>query len=689
MKVRCEYCQNMVESGGDKICPYCGSPLPAPPEPPKPAPAPRAARPVFLLLPLLLIMALWLLPQFLNGGNGGGTAPKGPDSSVSKALESVNSGSAKGSSYQVIISYYLEGGRIDTAYQAARELMERPDGATYMSWCVQEFSTFGRVDLSVRLAMASGALYGAQELYDAVEDIPLSQALPESPLCQAMELALGRTAEAITLADLQTVTGLSIGRRDTLSGAQDIGVAFDQAGEELIPVTVEFKGESSGLGTVCFQGLQRLTLNDPNLRTKEDLFLPNLKELYFLLPMDAENLVKFSHLKGLERFQIGGGSLTSLEGLDQLSSLKELRLFATGLTDLSLLASQRQLTHLNLIQNDELTSVASLSQATHLKSLSLSGKAITDLSPLASLRGLEALSVTGTSIRSAAFLSGMTGLKTLVLTENKELGTVPELSSLPGLERLTLDSDESFASQQDLGALAGLRALKLRVSKKLSFLQPLQNLEELTVYTYQSTWDVSGLAQFQNLKRLSFRSGNDFYDGYTVYLEGLNGLRNLPLEELDLGGKGVYGPIDPLLEIKTLQVLNLSGTFSEGTDYRKFANLKQLRELDLGGYRAMLDIPPGPHAEYWSYEAGPAAAFVDQLGLLTELERLNLSGCGVENIDSLKSLTGLAYLDLSGNLLSDLSALSGLENLRYLNLSGNRIGDYSPVENRDGLTLIR
>ena len=25
MKVRCEYCQNMVEAGGDKICPYCGS----------------------------------------------------------------------------------------------------------------------------------------------------------------------------------------------------------------------------------------------------------------------------------------------------------------------------------------------------------------------------------------------------------------------------------------------------------------------------------------------------------------------------------------------------------------------------------------------------------------------------------------------------------------------------------------
>ena len=79
-------------------------------------------------------------------------------------------------------------------------------------------------------------------------DASLDKLLPDSPLCQAMELVLGRTAGSITLADLQTVTGLSIGRRDTLTGAQEIGVAFDEAGEEFTTVTVEYTGAGSGAG---------------------------------------------------------------------------------------------------------------------------------------------------------------------------------------------------------------------------------------------------------------------------------------------------------------------------------------------------------------------------------------------------------------------------------------------------------
>ena len=650
MKVQCEYCQNMVEAGGDKICPYCGSPLPAAPE--KPAdPAPSSGgglRPALLLLPVILAASAFLLLRGVVSVPVKDGPLKTTRISISDALDAVNSGAAGGEAYQAAISYYLEGGQIDAAYQAAWDLME--GGGPYMEWCVQEFSVFGRQDLAARLAMAGDAMSGAQELYPLTADTSLDKLLPDSPLCQAMELALGRTAGEITLADLQAVTGLSIGRRDAVSGAQEIGVAFDEDGLELNTITVEFTGEARGLGSVCFQGLRRLTLNDSNVRTREDLLLPGLRELSIPLPMDAENLLRFVHLQKLERLQVG----VSLEGLDQLPALRELSLFDTGLTDLSVLAVQRQLTHLELRDNDQLTSVASLSQASHLKSLTLSGASLADLSPLAALSGLERLCVTGTAICDAAFLTGMTGLRSLVLRENREL-----------------------------------RALKLRASKKLSFLRPLRQLEELTVYSYEAAWDISELSQFQNLRRLSLSGGSDFYDSYTVSLEGLEGLRELPLEELDLRGKKIYGPLDPVLEIGTLRTLNLSGAFSEGTDYSGFTNLTQLRELDLSGYQDMVDTPPGPDEEYWSYRAGPAGAFVSRLGALTGLERLSLAGCGAEEISGLETLTSLQYLDLSGNQLTDISPLAELSGLRYVNLSGNRIGDYSPVENRTGLTLIR
>ena len=61
MKVRCEYCQNMVEAGGDKICPYCGSPLPAPPQIQRTAVS-KSGKPALLLL-LPLAAALLLLPR--------------------------------------------------------------------------------------------------------------------------------------------------------------------------------------------------------------------------------------------------------------------------------------------------------------------------------------------------------------------------------------------------------------------------------------------------------------------------------------------------------------------------------------------------------------------------------------------------------------------------------------------------
>ena len=701
MKVRCEYCQNTVEvkPGEDRICPYCGSPLPKPPEPPK-QPAPARKSNLFALAAVVVLAATAaLLVRFSTSpsagpgsGSGSKSPPAQPSASMSslEAVAAVRDGTADGAAYQVVITYYLETGNIANAWETAWELAQREDGALYIGQCVEYFAAISREDYAARLAMAAAALSGGGEAYGLMADASLDKLLPDSPLCQAMELVFGRTAGSITLADLQTVTGLSIGRRDTLTGAQDIGVAFDEAGEEFTTVTVEYTGAGSGLGTVLFQGLRRLSVGDPNIRTKEDLFLPNLRVLSIPLRMDAEDLTKFTHLKNLEALMLGGPSLVSLDGLDQLPALEELTLFDTGLTDLSALAARRNVVRLSLLSNEKLTSAASLSQAAHLESLSLSGKALTDLSPLASLSGLEELSVTGTSIRDASFLAGMTGLKSLELTGNKELGPVPELAGLSGLERLILDSDESFAGQDGMAGLSSLKALKLRVSKKLSYLQPLQNqLEELTIYTYQAQWDVSGLAQFPNLKRLSFSSGNDFYDSYTVDLQGVGALKSLPLEELDLSGQKIYGPIDAVLEIPTLRVLNLNGAFSEGTDYGKFANLTQLKELDLGGYRDMADTPPGPDEEYWSYKAQSPSVFVDRLGALSGLERLSLAGCGVEDVSALDALASLQYLDLSGNSISDLSPLAGLTGLRYLNLSGSRIGDYSPVEGRDGLILIR
>ena len=128
MKVRCEYCQNVVEvqPGSDRVCPYCGSPLPAAPEPPRQAAAPqKPGRPALLILPLLAAALLFfgltrLLPALRQSG---GPSQVRTDISISEALAAVKDGTADGSVYQVVISYYLEAGSVDSAWSAAWRLL--------------------------------------------------------------------------------------------------------------------------------------------------------------------------------------------------------------------------------------------------------------------------------------------------------------------------------------------------------------------------------------------------------------------------------------------------------------------------------------------------------------------------------------------------------------------------------------
>lgn len=686
VKVKCEYCQSMVDAG-ERYCPSCGSPLPevkpqAGAEAPVSAAARRRGYAVLLLFLLTLMGAAWLTLSLLGAGRGGGNQ-------LNVALEQIQEDPMDAGAYETAITYYLEQGSVESAQRYAFLLVAQVPGEEEGRWCVETFRSFGQEALAVRLALLSDAYAGEQALFPLVADATVDTVMPQSPLRQALELLLGRSAGLITLADLQDITYLSIGSENVLSGGRTVAIGFDPAGTAAGAVTLQVEGGdlSDGLGILCFQGLLRLEVREPRLGT-EELLLPQLTALA-TASGELTDLTPLSSLTSLEELTILNCPLRSLEGVDALTALKSLSLTGTDLTDLSVLAALKGLTHLTLADNDDLNSVASLAQMSQLTSLRLSGEAITDLSPIAGLASLKELSVTNTGVRSTAFLSGLRQLEELTFTSNDEVENVPELGELTGLTRLVLDSDENFESQADMAALTHLTSLELLSTKELSYLLPLANLEDLTLYFTRSETDLSALSGLTHLRRLDLRGEESFYANYSTSLIGLSGLQGLPLEELDLGGHTVYGPLDPIFSISTLQILDLSEVSAEGTDFSRLSVLTQLRRLDLSGFRDMVDTPPGPGELYWSYEAGPASTFVMPLASLTGLQELDLSDCGVEDLSPLSGLTGLTWLDLSNNSISDLSPLSGLTGLSYLNLSENPIPDYSPVEDRDGLVLIR
>ena len=691
MKVRCEYCHSMVDAS-NKTCPSCGSPLPEVKIPVTPAPTPapakkKGSKPAqALLLTAVLLLACWILwGQWLlqpdKAGSGGGAGR-----SVSEAYARIQEDPTEVEAYQAVISHLLEQGDFSAAYDYAYAMLMNAPGADG-GWCVEVFTTINRRDLAARLALSSDVLHGEQTLFDVVADATVEELFPQSPLRQAMELFFGKPAGQLTLADLQTVTYLSVGAENRLTGGRTVSVGTDPDGDpaSAVSLPVEAGSVDDGLGILFFQGLKTLEIR--NTVTKQaELMLPRLTVLS-IYGVQMEDLTPLSHLPALEELTLSSAGVPSLEGLEALPALHSLSLRDSKLTDLSLLPAHRGITELALLDNDELSGVSSLAQMTQLTSLSLSGDTLSDLSPIASLTGLKRLSVTDTAVRNTDFLSGMTNLEELIFTDNDKVDTIPQLAALPALTSLTLESDELFGGKDTLSALANLRALTLRSTKELSYLLPLENLEELTLYFYRYEVDISALSGFQHLRVLRF-PGETMGSGYTAHFSGLNALRNLPLEELYIIGHTFYEPLDPVLSIPTLRTLDLSGVNAEGTNFSLFAQMSQLQRLSLRDFDDMHDTPPGPDEQYWSYKAGPASAFVDQLGSLTNLTWLDLAECGAEDISALAGLTSLAWLDLSGNDISDISVLKNLDALAYLNLSGNPIGDFSAVEGRDGLVLV-
>ena len=76
------------------------------------------------------------------------------------------------------------------------------------------------------------------------------------------------------------------------------------------------------------------------------------------------------------------------------------------------------------------------------------------------------------------------------------------------------------------------------------------------------------------------------------------------------------------------------------------------------------------------------------VGTLTALTDLSLSGTQVSDISALSGLTGLMGLSLSRTPVSDISALSGLTGLTWLYLSRTEISDISALSGLSGLTTL-
>ncbi|KAL8090848.1 hypothetical protein AgCh_040061 [Apium graveolens] len=267
--------------------------------------------------------------------------------------------------------------------------------------------------------------------------------------------------------------------------------------------------------------------------------LKHLKRSLERLP----NLCNLKHLKMLNLTKCE--ALKEIQGLEQVTSLKDLRLFHCR--SLEILPNLSNLKHLGGLYP------SGCSSSEKMRGLSLTGCSnlffISELPPnvewiaamfceslrriqdLSRLKHLKLLNLTKCkALKEIKGLEEITSLKDLCLTDCTSLERLPNLSNLKRLEKLDLRDCRSL---EKLSNLCNLKHLKILNLANCEALKEIQGLEDVTCLEYLCLFDCRSLERLPNLSNLKHLEELDLTNcnGLTeiIGLEGLTSLRDLYL----------------------------------------------------------------------------------------------------------------------------------------------------------------
>lgn len=255
-----------------------------------------------------------------------------------------------------------------------------------------------------------------------------------------------------------------------------------------------------------------------------------------------------------------------------------------------------------------------------------------------------------------------------------------DLTKLTYLESLEIEG-QTFDSLRFLSSLTELTELKLTdcrlQSEDLTIIAALPNLEQLTLSDCGLS-TISGLDKAQNLKYLNL-SNNTIRN-----LEPLAYL--MKLQEIDLQHNALTG-LSALSGLTDLQKLNVA--YNSLTSVAPLATCTKLTWLEATNNEliALSGIDNLPALSYLSVNHN-ALTDVSLLASRTTLTELHVANNEIEDISSLSALVNLEVLDFSNNLVKNLPAWTDDAKLRVIDGSHNEIETLDNLKNQMNLTHV-
>lgn len=372
--------------------------------------------------------------------------------------------------------------------------------------------------------------------------------------------------------------------------------------------------------------------------------------------------------------------LDSLDGLGLFTGMEKLTIHGGDLTDISMLASLKQVTSLTLEYCDNVTDFSVLSVMPWLKELSIESEGLKDIGFVSGMPELTSLTLYDTNILHINALAGKTSLTSLSIDRCSEMKDCSAISGLTGLTSLNLDVPYG-CEEPDLSGLTGLTELTISGMDQIGFLKHMSGLETLTLSGCQinDTGVFSGLA---GLKKL--RCSHVFGDvGSWSFVNRIPGL-----EVLDLSGVSTYEDISSLFLIPTLQELYLNGMECE-LNFSKLTVNESLTTLEMDGMRFYTNVQISGGGGIYSidYDKVSLDEHTDFLANYPNLKTLSLADNTLTQIGFASSLGALETLNISGNYVTDLKPLETLKALRMVDSTSNPIENYRVLS--DDVVIIK